>query len=189
MGFAGNAEQRYRRLFDRHSREVFAYCRRRTDPDTATDCAAETFLVAWRRLDDIPDGDPALGWLYGVARKVVANEHRRNRRWRRLVSRLRRVDPVPEPTPEVVVVRREQDRAMLTALAELRPRDQELLRLAVWEELSHAEIGELVGCSPQAASQRITRAMGRLGKAFQRLDHGQVSGEEPRQLRGGGEPG
>jgi RNA polymerase sigma-70 factor (ECF subfamily) len=175
-------------LFDRYGREVFAYCRRRTDPDAASDCAAETFLVAWRRFDDVPDGDAGLGWLYGVARRVLANEHRRTRRRRRLVGRLRRVDPVPVPTPEVVVVRRDRDRAMLTALAELRPQDQELLRLAVWEELSHAEIADLVGCSTQAASQRISRALGRLGKTFERLDHGHTVGEAPRQMRGG-EPG
>ena len=100
MGFAGDAEQRYRHLFDRHGREVFAYCRRRADPDTAADCAAETFLVAWRRLDDVPDGDPALGWLYGVARRVLANEHRRNRRWWRLVGRLPKHPPQTPATDQ-----------------------------------------------------------------------------------------
>ncbi len=56
-----SAEERYRRVFDRYPTEVYAYCRRRTDAQTAADCLAETFLVAWRRLNDIPDGDAALG--------------------------------------------------------------------------------------------------------------------------------
>jgi DNA-directed RNA polymerase specialized sigma24 family protein len=43
-----DAEHRYRKLFDRYHRKVYGYCRRRTDPDTAADCVAETFLVAWR---------------------------------------------------------------------------------------------------------------------------------------------
>ena len=60
MGIAAPSEQRYRSLFDRHHREVYAYCRRRTDAQTAADCFAETFLVAWRRLGDVPDGDAAL---------------------------------------------------------------------------------------------------------------------------------
>ena len=137
MVFAEDAELRYRRLFDRCSREVYAYCRRRTDAETAADCAAETFLVAWRRLGEVPVGDAALGWLYAVARRVLANEFRRARRWRRLLGRLRRVEPAPNPGPEVVVVRQEQDRTMLAALSRLRPEDQELLRLAFWEQLPH----------------------------------------------------
>jgi len=80
MATAAASEQRYRRLFDRYSRQVYAYCRRRTDPTAAADAAAETFTVAWRRLDDIPEGDAALGWLYGAARRVLANEFRRTRR-------------------------------------------------------------------------------------------------------------
>jgi RNA polymerase sigma-70 factor (ECF subfamily) len=88
------AEQRYRQVFDRYHTEVYAYCRRRTDAQTAADCLAETFLVAWRRLDDIPDGDGALGWLYGVARRVLANEYRRTHRSRRLLTRIESHGPV-----------------------------------------------------------------------------------------------
>jgi RNA polymerase sigma-70 factor (ECF subfamily) len=79
VGFAGDSELRYRCLFDRHHDEVHAYCRRRTDAEAAADRVAETFLVAWRRLGDVPEGDAALGWLYGVARRTLVNEYRR--RW------------------------------------------------------------------------------------------------------------
>jgi RNA polymerase sigma-70 factor (ECF subfamily) len=172
-------------MFDRYSREVFAYCRRRTDAHTAADCAAETFLVAWRRLDDVPNGDAELGWLYGVARKVMANEYRRARRSRRLLTRLRGNEQPPDPPPDALVVRQERDELMLTALARLRPQDQEVLRLAWWEDLPHAEVAALVGCTTEAASQRIHRAAQRVAKEFQRLDHGHaVAGTHP-QLRGG----
>ena len=185
MGIAAQSEQRYRQLFDRHSREVYAYCRRRTDADTAADCAAETFLVAWRRLDDIPDGDATLWWLYGVARRVLANEFRRNRRSAGLVGKLRLNEPETDPSPEVVVLRRERDRTMLAALARLRPDDQELLRLAWWDGLPHAQVAEALGCSPQAASQRIHRAARRVAKEYERLDHGHAVAQAQRQLRGG----
>jgi RNA polymerase sigma-70 factor (ECF subfamily) len=182
---ATTSEQWYRRLFDRYGREVYAYCRRRTDAQTAADAAAETFAVAWRRLDDIPELDAALGWLYGVARRVLANEFRRTRRSRRLLARLRGDYPPLSPTPEAVVVRREQDRTMLEALGRLRPEDQEVLRLAWWEELPHAEIAALVGCSPQAVSQRIHRAARRVAGEFERLDHGHAEVGTHRQLREG----
>lgn len=186
MTFVGDREVRYRRLFDRHSRDVFAYCRRRTDAETAADCAAETFLVAWRRLDAVPDGDAATSWLYGVARRVMANEFRRTRRWRRILARLRFAEAPPNPGPETIVVRRERDNTLLTAIGRLRPDDRELLRLAWWEELPHAETAALVGCSTQAVSQRIHRATRRAAKEYERLDHGPAVTETRRQLRGRG---
>jgi RNA polymerase sigma-70 factor (ECF subfamily) len=171
-------------LFDRHHDEVYAYCRRRTDAEAAADCVAETFLVAWRRLGDVPEGDAALGWLYGVARRTLANEYRRTRRWRRLLTRLRSTEAPVEPTPEMVLVRRERDRTVLAALARLRPQDQELLRLALWEELPHAEIADLLGCSTDAANHRIHRATRRAIKEYQRLDP-HDGAETTRQLRRG----
>ena len=185
MGIAALSEQRYRGLFDRHHREVYAYCRRRTDAQTAADCFAETFLVAWRRLDEVPDGSAALGWLYGVARRVLANEFRRTKRSRRLLTRLRNTEPAPNPGPDVIVVRKEEDRTMLQALGRLRPQDQELLRLAWWEDLPHAEIADLLGCSTNAATHRIQRATQRIAKEYQRLDHGHGQAATRPQLRGG----
>lgn len=180
------SERRYRRLFDRYHREVYAYCRRRADAETAADCASDAFLVAWRRLDDIPAGDGALGWLYGVARRTLANEFRRERRRRRLLDRLLRIDPLSDPPPEILVVRRERDDTVLAAIERLRPQEQELLRLALWEELPHAEIAAQLGCTPQAVTQRIYRATRRAAKEYQRLDHAQAVTRAPRQqLRGG----
>jgi RNA polymerase sigma-70 factor (ECF subfamily) len=180
---AGDSEARYQRLLDSCGREVFAYCRRRTDAETAADCAAETFLVAWRRLDDVPDGGAGLGWLLGVARRVMANEFRRTRRLYRLLGRLRRFEPASTPGPEAVVVRRESERMVLAAVSRLRPEDQELLRLALWEELPHAEIAAVVGCSPQAASQRLHRATRRVANEYERLDRGHAAVGTPEQLR------
>ena len=80
--------ERFRALFAAHRSAVLAYARRRVDPDAAADVVAETFLVAWRRLDAVPDD--ALPWLYGVARKVVGNQRRAQRRSQALVERLGR---------------------------------------------------------------------------------------------------
>lgn len=171
VSFASDAEQRYRRLFDDYHRDIYAYCRRRTDAQTAADCAAETFLVAWRRINDVPSGDASLPWLYGVARKTLANEFRSGRRRKRLHNHLRGNPPNPDPSPEVLVVRREQDEQVLGALAVLRPRDREVLQLALWEELPHAAIAELMGCSTQAITQRIYRATRQVCKEYQRLDN------------------
>jgi RNA polymerase sigma-70 factor (ECF subfamily) len=87
-------------------------------------------------VEDLPEGDYALGWLYGIARWVLANERRCTLRSSGLLSRLRSNNPDPDPTPETVVVRRERDHNNADGFGRLRPEDQELLRLAWWEEPS-----------------------------------------------------
>src|ERR1700734_3592339 len=81
---------RFEELYAANHVPVLGYVLRRTDsPDDAADVIAETFLTAWRRLDDIPAGDQARLWLYGVARRVLANHHRGERRRSALAERLR----------------------------------------------------------------------------------------------------
>jgi RNA polymerase sigma factor (sigma-70 family) len=177
-------EQRFRRLFDDYHRQVYVYCRRRTDAETARECASETFLIAWRRIDDVPADDRTLRWLYGVARRVLANAHRSQRRFRRLIFKLGGLRGDPEASPETIVVRRAEDQELLDAMVRLRPQDQELLRLAVWEELPHAEIGEVFGCSAHAVDQRIRRAENRLLSELRRSGHRHQQTAAPNPSRG-----
>ena len=125
------ANQRFREVYQANQRQVLAYFLRRTDANSARDGAAETFLVAWRRIDDVPLGDGALPWLYGVARRVLANQRRSRNRYAALSRKLKQDSPPQPPSPEVVVLRRAEDKEMLDAVEHLRPEDQEVLRLAV----------------------------------------------------------
>ena len=68
------AEERFRRIYAAFERHVYAYCLRRIDRDQAVDCTADTFLVAWRRISEVPDGDKALRWLYHTAHHVIATK-------------------------------------------------------------------------------------------------------------------
>lgn len=158
------ADQRFRELYQRYQRPVLGYFLRRTDATLARDGAADTFLVAWRRIDDVPDGERALLWLLGVARKVLANQRRSRDRFRAVGEKLAGLGDSPIPTPEAIVVRRAEDEAMLQAVARLRPEDQELLRLATWEEFPHADIAEILGTSPHAVGQRLYRITKRLAR-------------------------
>lgn len=164
-------ERRFRGVFDTHHDQVYAYCRRRCDAETAREATSEIFLTAWRRFDDVPGGDQTLRWLYGVARKVLANEFRRQKRYRSLAERVKSLGRPTYPDVETVVVRNADHKAVIDALGRLRPQDQELLRLAVWEELPHREIGEILGCSAHAIDQRIARATKRLASELKRAGH------------------
>jgi RNA polymerase sigma-70 factor, ECF subfamily len=158
---------RFEAVFDGHYRAVWAYCRRRVPPDEADDAVAEVFTTAWRRFDDVPT-DRALPWLYGVAHNHVAHSIRRRQRAGRLNDRLRTVD-------NVVHLDRDRDDAIdasarfdvvTKALATLRPDDQEILRLAAWEDLAPADIAVVLGCSANAAAVRLHRARRRLEEAI-----------------------
>ncbi len=91
---------RFENLFACHHDDVLRYFVRRLDIRAdAADLVAETFLIAWRRLDGVPDGE-VLPWLYGVARRVLSNHYRGETRRHGLADRLRddlRTAPATEP--------------------------------------------------------------------------------------------
>ncbi len=171
----GDALSRFQGIYETHYRAVAAYTRRRApDPADAQDALAETFTIAWRRLPELPDIDAALPWLYGVARRVLANQRRGNRRRDDLSTRLRG-QPAQTVDVEGEVVTSEDRHIVLAALHRLRDADQEILRLAVWEELPHREIAQVVGCSEASVAVRLHRARGRLGREIGKEErrHGQ----------------
>ena len=172
------AEQRFQEIYRLHQRQVLGYFLRRTDATTARDGASETFLIAWRRIDDVPTGEGTLPWLYAVSRRVLANQRRSRDRYAALGRKLNRVGGGEEPSPEVVVLRRAEDTEMLDAVARLRPEDQEILRLTVWEELPHAQVAEVVGTSAHAVTQRLHRITKQLARDLHR----------PGRHVGGGDP-
>ncbi|HEX7275786.1 MAG TPA: sigma-70 family RNA polymerase sigma factor [Acidimicrobiales bacterium] len=160
--------QRFRQLYEAYYGSVSAYARRRLpDGDLAQDAVSETFLVAWRRLSDVPAGSDTLPWLYGVARRVIANQRRGSQRRAELSNRLAR-EWLPGREVEAGVLFDDERRAVLSALVRLREGDQEILRLSVWEELSHREIGLVVGCSEATVAVRLHRARNRLGREIEK---------------------
>jgi RNA polymerase sigma-70 factor (ECF subfamily) len=164
-------ERRFLCLYEAHHRAVYAYFKRRIDSESARDGTVETFLVAWRRIDKVPDGERALPWLYGVARRVLANQRRARKRRGRLINRLARLSVETAPPAEMIVVRRSEEEAVVAALGKLQPAEQELLMLATWEEMPHAEIGQMLGCSAHAVDQRIYRATRHLARAMGSSGH------------------
>lgn len=147
-----------------HIRDVLAYCLRRTSHTEAHDATAETFAIAWRKFDAIPTGEATLPWLYRVAANVMRNQFRSVRRARKLASKLG-AQPVPAvPGPEVQVVRRAEYDEVLGAVAALKPKYREVLRLVEWEELPREEVAALLHISRAAIDQRIHRA-------YQQLEH------------------
>jgi len=154
-----DARRRLEALFNAHHAELMAFVRRRGAEANAEDVAADTFVVAWRRLDDIPAGAER-AWLFGVARRLLANSWRGQQRGMKAVERLA-ANARSSPTVETGV-----SSELTTALAALREADREVLTLAAWEELTPAEIGVVLGITRNAAAIRLHRARARFASAL-----------------------
>jgi RNA polymerase sigma-70 factor (ECF subfamily) len=144
--------ERFTAIYRSNYHRLLGYALRRTSEDAAHDVVAEVFLVAWRRLEEVPEGDAARLWLYGTARRVVANQERALRRRERLSERIRR-----ERAPDVAPVAG-ADVDAAAAFARLRPDERELLALVAWEGLDAGEVAHVCGCSRNAARIRLYRA-------------------------------
>ncbi len=156
------SEMAFREAFDAHFDAVNRYCLRRIDAADVNDVVAEVFVVAWRKIDQMPDGGDALPWLYGVARNEIRNSRRARGRRQSLRSKLGGLAQHADPGPESVVVRHEQLDQLMAAVASLRPADQEILLLRTQEELDYRQIGIAIDASPEAARKRLNRAISRL---------------------------
>lgn len=158
--------QRFETVVDAVGEPLRRYLARRTDPDTAEDVLAETLLVIWRRLDDVPPG-AELPWSYSVARNCLANARRSARRQQGLVLRVARMTPRSAPGGEAPDG---PDEAVHRALAGLRPDDRELLTLWAWEDLAPAELALVLGITPNAVHIRLHRARRRLATLLSAAD-------------------
>jgi RNA polymerase sigma-70 factor, ECF subfamily len=153
---------RFRAVYDSNYHRILGYVLRRTaNRQDAEDAVAETFLTAWRRLEKVPPGNGARPWLYGVARNVLAN----NRRGERRRVRLRNVLNA-EPGSQSLQ-RGGTDTEVAAAFAGLGDDDRELLALAAWEGLDPGEIATVLGCSRNAARIRLHRARRRLARELE----------------------
>lgn len=158
--------ERFEHLFRAHYGDVLAYAVRRTAcREDAEDIAAETFSVAWRRLEEVPEGPEARLWLFGTARLVRLNHHRSRRRLRSLAERVRARLPwarTRDPARDVT------DRQIIQAALEaLRPLDREILGLHAWEQLSAPQIAAALETSTPAVWKRLQRARDRLAAALE----------------------
>ncbi|MGH9896957.1 MAG: RNA polymerase sigma factor [bacterium] len=169
------ARAAFEELYEATYRKVLAYCRRRARTlEDAQDVLAATYLVAWRRIEDVASADTPLAWLYGVAWRTLANQNRATERQERLVDRLRRSDTLSSPDPAVAIEGAQELEAIEHALTHLPESDREILRLAAFERLSYQEIGHVMGMTTPAVRSHLYRARHRLQRAFQSAYQGEV---------------
>jgi RNA polymerase sigma-70 factor (ECF subfamily) len=168
MGMVSCEEQRrFESLYDAHRLSVLAYCTRRVNTADASDACSETFLVAWRRIDDVPLPPNTLPYLYGIAARVIANQRRTLHRRTRLHEKLGALGVVPPAEPSVVLLQQSSDRQVVAAVRRLKPVDREIVMLYAWEDLPRDVIADMMQMSRAAVDQRIHRAYERLARVLE----------------------
>ena len=137
------------------------YCLRHLAPSHAEDAVADTFLAAWRRLDDVPE--PAVGWLIVTARHTIYSRYRAHAKAQSLAERLARITALAAEPTEVAVERRE---VLLEALDILSEDEREALFLTAWDGLSGEDAARALGCGHGALRMKLHRARQKLSEAL-----------------------
>lgn len=178
MADEGNETERFASLFDAHFDDLWRFARRRSSSgDIADDVTAQVFAVAWRRRDELPVAAERL-WLFGVARRVLANERRAATRRERLRWKLATTDERDAGADAA-------DGPTIPALDVLTGDEREAVQLRYWDELTVTEIATLLECTANTVSMRLHKARRKLldeAMAKDRSDAGHVAaGPEPRR--------
>jgi RNA polymerase sigma factor (sigma-70 family) len=160
-GVAPDARASFERLFRDTRTDLLAYIMRRSQSaDDAADVLAETYLIAWQKLDAIPTGEGARLWLFGVARNLLLKGASRRRSRHALVERL--AGELRSAHPPHASVEDGRSSALRAALAALPERDREILMLTAWEGLTPKQIAAVVGAPVNIVRVRLHRARTRL---------------------------
>jgi len=153
---------RFRILYKSTFSDIYAYATRSLAPDQSEidDVVAEVYLVAWRRIDELPQSPQDRLWLFGVARNVVRSTRRSGNRRLLLVDRIHRQPRLPFGSSETC------DVDVTGALRSLSPKEREVMQLVIWDGLSAVEAAEVLGCSVNVVEVRLHRARKRLARSM-----------------------
>lgn len=153
-------ERAFEQLFHDTRRDLLGYLVRRTEStEDAADMLAETYLIAWRKLEGIPTGGQARLWLFGVARNLLLQGASRQRSRNALIERLAtelHITPVPQAIED------DRSEVLRVALAQLPANQREVVLLTAWEGLTPSQIATVTGAPATLVRVRLHRARTRL---------------------------
>ncbi len=121
------------------------------------DLTQETFLIAWKKLDELRDADNLAAWLSTIARNLAHRSHR-NKVVRTAHASLEQELKSPEPGPDAELFRREQSEFVWSALREIDEKYRETLVLYYRSGKSVREIAAAMDSTEDAVNQRLVRA-------------------------------
>lgn len=148
-------------LYERYVERIFNYVYYRTgNLHDAEDLSARVFQRAMNHIHNYTDrGVPFSAWLYRIAHNLVANWHRDRSRKQEIALSELAVVPSSEDRPETVLVRSQDQDSLMRLIRQLPAERQALLILKFVENLSNAEIGQIMGRSEGAIKSLYHRTL------------------------------
>lgn len=143
-------------LFSTYATAVHRYAQRRTNASDVDDVVADVFVIAWRKMDEIPAGFEQ-AWLFRTAWNVLAN------RYRKYVEVP--FEQLPDEPGDDIADSVLADVTLQRAWQQLSMRDREVLRLVAWEGMNGAALAEALGISVSGAGVALSRARERFNAA------------------------
>lgn len=161
-----DGEDRFRAAYAATYPDLLRFVSRRIHPSHAEDVTADAFLVAWRRVADLPATlDDQRAWLFGIARHTLLGHHRSDRRRDTLTVRVaEHLPPAAGLDPELLAARLDLARVWPSLPAE----QQEVIALTAWDGLDGPGAARVLGITAVAYRLRLSRARRTLRRL---LDH------------------
>lgn len=154
----------FRETFVAMRAQIQRYAARRSSREVAEEVVAETFAALWVGRARAPESpDERRAWVFGIARRQLAQAQRKDRRVLALGEHVRQAVmagvPVVGPDPATQVVGADSARRVHAWLS---PREQEVIQLVCWAGLPVEEVAAVLCVSPSTVRTRLWRARARL---------------------------
>lgn len=168
---AGDADA-FAEFFRRHVRAITAYAVRRcVNSEDVADLVSETFLAALQASGRYrPESDTALPWVFGIARRVLARQHRTRAGVNRIVQKVANVTPQYQGAEDdaiaasVDAARHAPD--IDAALRALSLGERDVLELVAYEGLTPGEAAIALDLTANAARLKLSRARKRMRRSL-----------------------
>jgi RNA polymerase sigma-70 factor (ECF subfamily) len=150
-------------LYEENFTDIYGYVLRRVGAVEVSDVVQDVFATAWRSAARMPEAPQDRLWLYGIARRAVQHSQRSLFRRGRLQHCL---ETEPNEATGQARIADQLDLRLARAVGHLRHKDQEVLRLILWDEIDRSDVAVILGCSPNAVDVRFHRDLERLRARF-----------------------
>jgi RNA polymerase sigma factor (sigma-70 family) len=147
----------FQALLDAHRNDVYRFLVAAVGPVEADDCFQETFLSALRAYPRLRDHSNLRAWLLTIAHRKAIDAHR---------SRRRRAVPVESPPERPAPPAVDGEPALWEAVRDLPNKQRAAILCRYVSDLPYAEIGDVVGCSEEAARQNVRAGLAKLRGAW-----------------------
>ena len=145
-------------FLEEHRDAVYRFLWASVGPDEADDCFQETFLSALRAYPRLSGDSNLRAWVMRIAQRKVLDAHR---------SRRRRPQPGSEPGEAAAVTEAgTSEPGLWSAVTRLPAKQRAAVVHRFVNDLAYADIGEVIGCTEEAARQNVRAGLRRLRKEW-----------------------